>query len=298
MDKRIPPDWVEACYQEQPAFILDNVEGAPALTGLAVWLLPIPGRQYVLGADPAEGNPTSHESAAAVLDAVSGEQVAELAGRFQPETFASYCCQLAGWYNRAALMIERNNHGHAVILWVRQNGRGMRILDGRDGRPGWLESALGKSLLYDACADAFRNRETTVHSFPAAQQLAAIDGSKLSAPADIGDDRATGYALAPTQDENLFSLANVDRGMTSIIDDIRNPGALTSAVRAHRPQIVVHMAAQSLVRESYRRPIDTYATNVVGTLNVLEAVRAADSVRVVLIVTSDKCYKNSGSIEK
>src|SRR5689334_7709186 len=96
-------------------------------------------------------------------------------------------------------------------------------------------------------------------------------GSWLSLWLQQSEADVVGYALAPTQDENLFSLADVNRGMTSIIDDIRNPDALNSAVRAHQPQIVIHMAAQPLVRESYRRPVDTYTTNVVGTLNVLEA---------------------------
>jgi CDP-glucose 4,6-dehydratase len=103
----------------------------------------------------------------------------------------------------------------------------------------------------------------------------------------------TGYSLAeaPT-DPSLFALAEVGRGMRSLVGDVRDLGGLREALAAADPEVVVHMAAQSLVRQSYHDPVETYATNVMGTVNLLEAVRAAPSVRAVLVVTSDKCYEN------
>lgn len=111
----------------------------------------------------------------------------------------------------------------------------------------------------------------------------------------LGELGATihGYALAPPTQPNLFSAAGVESRLAGhMIADIRDLDALRQAVHASRPEIVIHMAAQSLVREGYTDPVGTYATNVLGTVNLLEAVRGADSVRVVLVVTTDKCYEN------
>jgi CDP-glucose 4,6-dehydratase len=104
--------------------------------------------------------------------------------------------------------------------------------------------------------------------------------------------QVTGYALAPPTTPSLFGLADVARGMTSLLADVRDLGRLREALDAAQPEIVMHLAAQSLVRRSYVDPVGTYATNVMGTVNLLEAVRHCPSVRVVIIVTSDKCYEN------
>jgi CDP-glucose 4,6-dehydratase len=80
--------------------------------------------------------------------------------------------------------------------------------------------------------------------------------------------------------------------VATTIGDVRDNVALQEAMRAAKPEIVIHMAAQSLVRESYRSPVDTYAINVMGTVNLLEAVRQTDTVRAVINVTTDKCYEN------
>jgi hypothetical protein len=169
---------------------------APAIPALNVFALPQPGHRYVLGADPAEGNPTSDDSALCVLDLDTGQQMAELAGRFEPSVFAYYAQQLATWFHRAGVLVERNNHGHAVLLWLRDNGAGVRSLPGHDSKPGWLSSTLGKTQLYDKCADACKNAEVTLHSFATYTQLASIDGSTLRAPAGEHDDRADAFALA------------------------------------------------------------------------------------------------------
>jgi CDP-glucose 4,6-dehydratase len=102
----------------------------------------------------------------------------------------------------------------------------------------------------------------------------------------------TGYSLLPPTEPNLFELADIAQGMHSIIGDIRNGENLTLAMGNAESDIVIHMAAQPLVRYSYVDPETTYSTNVMGTVNLLEAVRKTQSVRAVLNVTSDKCYEN------
>lgn len=102
----------------------------------------------------------------------------------------------------------------------------------------------------------------------------------------------TGYSLKPPTTPNLFSAAKVADGMFSLEGDIRDLEHLTESMRVASPEIVIHMAAQSLVRESYQRPVDTYAINLIGTVNMLESVRFTPSVRAVVIVTTDKCYEN------
>jgi hypothetical protein len=151
LDKRIPADWLQQCFVEQAPLALPPE--APAIPGLSLFAWPQPGHRYVIGADPAEGNPTSDDSALCVLDVNSGAQVAELAGKFEPSVFASYAYQLAVWFYKAGILVERNNHGHTVLLWIRACGSDVRALHGHDDKPGWLSSTLGKTQLYDTCAD-------------------------------------------------------------------------------------------------------------------------------------------------
>jgi hypothetical protein len=192
--KRIAPQWLLQCYHDQapPA---EPPPGAPSVPGLEVYAPPQKGRSYVIGADPAEGNPTSDASALTVLDRESGEEAAALAGRFEPAVFAAHVDALGRWYGGAGVLVERNNHGHAVLLWLRDHS-GLWRLPGHDGRPGWLSNSKGKALLYDAAADAFRERQTVLHSFATFTQLASIEGGPLRAPPGEADDRADSYALA------------------------------------------------------------------------------------------------------
>jgi CDP-glucose 4,6-dehydratase len=104
--------------------------------------------------------------------------------------------------------------------------------------------------------------------------------------------QVVGYALAPSNERNLYNVAAVANGLKSEIGDINNAQQLQHFFQKQQPEIVIHMAAQSLVRHSYQHPQETYATNVMGTVNVLEAVKQTASVRAVIIVTSDKCYEN------
>jgi CDP-glucose 4,6-dehydratase len=101
-----------------------------------------------------------------------------------------------------------------------------------------------------------------------------------------------GYALDPPSTPNLFDVARVGDGMMSVRGDVRDLEFLSNIMTDQKPEIVFHLAAQSLVRRSYDDPVETYSTNVMGTVNVLEAVRRVLTVRVVIIVTSDKCYEN------
>ena len=107
----------------------------------------------------------------------------------------------------------------------------------------------------------------------------------------LGAD-VTGYALQPPTSPSLFDVAKVEQGIKSIIGDIRDGEALSSAMLAAAPDVVIHMAAQPLVRYSYGEPVETYSTNVMGTVHLLEAVRKTPSVRAVVNITSDKCYEN------
>lgn len=192
LDKRIAPEWILSIYQA-----MDPITGteAPAIPGLEVYAEPKKNRQYVIGVDPAEGNPTSDDSALTVMDLLTGEEAATLAGKFQPSTTGAHINAIGQYYNQAAVMVERNNHGHAVLLWLRDNSKLTR-LTGHDGKEGWFSTTLGKALLYDAAADACRDGEVILHSFETYTQLSSIEGSTLLAPEGQQDDRADSFALA------------------------------------------------------------------------------------------------------
>ena len=102
----------------------------------------------------------------------------------------------------------------------------------------------------------------------------------------------TGFALAPPTVPSLFELTRMEGRLRHVQGDVRDEAGLTLTIAAARPEVVIHMAAQSLVRLSYDEPVATYATNVMGTVNLLEAVRHTPGVRAVVCVTSDKCYEN------
>ncbi len=101
-----------------------------------------------------------------------------------------------------------------------------------------------------------------------------------------------GYALDPPTDPNLFELCRVDKLVHTTIADVRDGAKLTRAMQAAKPDIVIHMAAQPLVRDSYKIPVETYSINVMGTVNLFEAVRQCKSIKAVINITTDKCYDN------
>lgn len=108
--------------------------------------------------------------------------------------------------------------------------------------------------------------------------------------------KVTGFSLAPETDPSLFSLARLNASMTSQLGDIRDAQGVLTTMRAAQPDIVLHLAAQALVRASYRDPIATYSSNVMGTVHVLDAIRHVHSVKVAVMVTTDKVYRNHGSL--
>lgn len=120
-------------------------------------------------------------------------------------------------------------------------------------------------------------------------------GAWLAAWLDRLGAEVTGYALAPETEPNLWSLLGLSR-VRSVTGDINDRPALDAALGAARPEVILHLAAQALVRRSYRTPVETFATNVTGTVNVMDAARACPDLRAVVVVTSDKCYDNTEQI--
>jgi CDP-glucose 4,6-dehydratase len=104
--------------------------------------------------------------------------------------------------------------------------------------------------------------------------------------------QVVGFALSPPTSPSLFGLTHAAEGMVSVEGDIRDMTSFQNIFTNFRPEIVIHMAAQALVRRSYDNPTETYATNIMGTVNLFEAVRLSECVRAVVNVTSDKCYEN------
>jgi CDP-glucose 4,6-dehydratase len=117
-------------------------------------------------------------------------------------------------------------------------------------------------------------------------------GSWLALWLQSAGARVRGYALSPPTEPSLFETAKVSEGMESRIGDIRDLELLKLEMTGFDPEIVLHLAAQPLVRYSYDNPLETYAVNVMGTANVLEAVRGCSNVRAVVVITTDKCYEN------
>ena len=117
-------------------------------------------------------------------------------------------------------------------------------------------------------------------------------GSWLSLWLQMRGARLLGFALPPPTTPSLFELAHVGDGMESVQGDISTPGPIREVLQRFQPEIVFHMAAQPLVQFSYQQPVETYLTNVMGTVHTLEAVRQTPGVRAVVVVTSDKCYEN------
>jgi len=146
------------------------------------------------GADPAEGNPTSDDSACTWVDSGTGEEVATLVGKWEPAVFAEYVSIVSEYYNYADIMAERNNHGH-LLIYALINTFGASVMNGPDGRPGWLSNAQGKKLMYDTLAEKIRAKEVLIRSAGAVAQIASIDEIDLRAPEGMHDDIADSWAL-------------------------------------------------------------------------------------------------------
>ncbi len=118
-------------------------------------------------------------------------------------------------------------------------------------------------------------------------------GSWLCKILAMAGAKVTGYSLTPPTEPNLFSVSGIENEITSVIGDIRDFKKLKEAFDLAKPEIVLHLAAQPIVRDSYKEPAYTYETNVMGTVNILECVRLSNTVKSFLNVTTDKVYKNN-----
>lgn len=118
-------------------------------------------------------------------------------------------------------------------------------------------------------------------------------GSWLSKILTMAGANVTGFSLLPSTDLSLFNILNIEENVNSIIGDVRNLERLKEAIYNCKPEIVFHLAAQPLVRESYKNPVYTYETNVMGTVNLFEAIRNCDSIHSVINITTDKVYENN-----
>jgi hypothetical protein len=228
VDKFFPAEWLNRCYERSEHGVgADDPQSPtaelqpPDLPGLVVHAPPQPGHTYVIGADPAEGNPQSDESAAVVLDYPSGEQAATLGLRCDPEMFAVHLNRLSHLYGEVAggggaeILVERNNHGHAVILALRQVGAA--LLRGLDGEIGWATTGASKHLMFDQAAKDIRQGGLRLHDETTYWQLASIDGATLSAPPGQHDDRAMACVLALAA---LRTASGPDRGKSLIIPPV------------------------------------------------------------------------------
>ncbi|MDB4598734.1 CDP-glucose 4,6-dehydratase [Candidatus Pseudothioglobus singularis] len=122
-------------------------------------------------------------------------------------------------------------------------------------------------------------------------------GSWISLWLSLLGAKVKGYALTPSTSPSLFYESRIEEIITSQIGDIRNQEALHESMVTFSPDILIHMAAQPLVRHSYDEPVETFEVNVMGTVNVLEVARSCDNLKVIINITTDKCYENDGRIQ-
>lgn len=231
LDKRIPPLWLEAVYQELKPV---RAKGSPTFQDLDIYFPPKEGVRYVIGADPAEGNPNSDDSSLTVMQVDTGEEVASMAGKYEPAIFSSYIQDISKYYNYAPVLVERNNHGHSVIQWLEEHARRIRLLLGHDAdthkkdkknrnrrkklKAGWLSSTLGKTMLYTICTEHIRESAgfdkeegqsiKVLHNKETFDQLSSIESATLSAPRGRHDDRADSFALAVAARIQVQNISN------------------------------------------------------------------------------------------
>lgn len=214
--KRLPSLLVATVAEDEPPLHLVCATtthgdlGAYSAETAEVWQAPVFGSRYLIGADPAEGVPGGDDSAAVVVHVPTGEVVATLAGEHEPtDAFPGHVAALARWYNNAAVLVERNNHGHAVLGTLARHN--VHLLTGDDGRVGWRTTAQSKAEIYRAThsllLDAKNARRRILRDGDLVAQLKSIDRDTLKAPGKGKrtkvDDKATAYALAAIGLERL-----------------------------------------------------------------------------------------------
>jgi hypothetical protein len=164
--------------------------------GFTCFTPPSKGRQYLLAADPAEGNPSSDPSAASIFDEETWEQAGVIHGKFEPDIFAGYLIQMAEHYNQAMICWERNNHGHAVEVALKMMGYENIYISPFDKKPGWLSNRKNKVLAVDMAAQVMREGSVTIHDQATINELAMFEATTLSAPQGESDDLAMSVIIA------------------------------------------------------------------------------------------------------
>ena len=148
---------------------------------------------------------------------------------------------------------------------------------------------IGKMLSENLFNGIFKNKNVLVTGHTGFQ------GSWLSLWLKLLGSNVVGYALEPPTQPSLFETLSLEHETKHIIGDLRDKEKLSSIISQNQPEIIFHLGAQALVRRSYKEPLETLETNIIGTANLLESIRNCLSVKVVVIMTSDKCYDNTHS---
>lgn len=214
-DKRFLPTHLLNCYFTRKQLTDHDLlrHGIPALPGFRVFIPARAGCRYIVGVDPAEGNPNSNDTGAVVIDYVTGEMCAVMQGKVEPSTTAVYVDRIGQYYNGADILVLRNNHGHAVLLKLVEIGV-LTLINGLDGRLGYQENVRTKTYMFDVAADAFRDSDCMIYDFVTYSQLTSIEGNTLAAPEGELDDMAVAFitallgrflrAVRPTQQHNYL----------------------------------------------------------------------------------------------
>ena len=189
--KRFSPEWLTRCRGD--AVPLPNKLGLPGFTAYAH---PLKRHQYLISADPAEGNPSSDPSAAIILDSESWQEVGLIHGLYEPDIFAGYLAQLGDYYKGAIILVERNNHGHAVLLALEYLGYEYIYISPIDKKPGWLSNRRDKVLATSHAAQVLREGSCTINSEGVLNELATFEARTLKAPEGDHDDLAIAFINA------------------------------------------------------------------------------------------------------
>ena len=231
LDRRFPMKWLEQCYEPGTPLPLELTPFAGVSGAVRVYELPRHGREYIVGVDVALGNPNSDDSVSVVLERASLRQVAVLCGKHEPGVIAHYAAKIAGWYNRAWINVERNNHGITTVAELRKlRDPSPRVLAGRDNKLGWWTDRLGKSMMYDAVAESLRCGSCTIRDKQTLDQLTSLEIGTLEAPEGDHDDCAVAFGLA------LHGAATpVRKGDVQVITFSREPEAEPDQSRMQGP---------------------------------------------------------------
>jgi hypothetical protein len=184
--KRFSPAWLTNCrgaYLGSSASVLD-------LPGSTLFIRPQVGQRFLVAADPAEGNPGGDFSAATVFNTETWEQAAVLQGLLEPDVFAHSLVRMAKFFNKAEIVVERNNHGQTVLLALEYAGWGAVYTSPFDGKPGWLTNTRTKVLAVDNAAIVLRESACRINDLGTLEQLAQFNASTLAAPEGEHDDLA------------------------------------------------------------------------------------------------------------